>query len=276
MTARGAAGKLFGREPETQRLLQALRKRESLLLCGPAGAGKTALLREAIARASGQIRMRCVWVEDVNGRKEVLRQLAGALHQYRDGVICGAVGSDATDRAQFQRWLSKQTSRRLGGLAAQAMRETRYWLFLDHLPPATHAVAALLGDFTQRCQTPLYLTAPGHSRKEIGHAWKLFWNPERRLELGALTESAATELFHSCWQADGLEAHDLEEARIEILRASGKIPGAIRAMCALAREPRFQAGGRIKTRLLRTEYLIGLAPGLGHALSNASSPRGRS
>jgi hypothetical protein len=273
MTARGAAGEIFGREPETQCLLKAFRKRESLLICGPAGAGKSALLREAIVRTPSLVRAHCVWIEGASERRKILRQIAGALHQCGDCVICCAAGFDSADKTKFQRWLSRQTSRRLGGLAAQALRETRYWLFLDHLPPATHAVGALLRDFMQRCKTPLYLTARGHSKKEIGHAWKLFWNPERRLELGALTESAATELFHSCWQANGLEAHNLEEARIEILRASGKIPGAIRAMCALAREPRFQAGGHIKTRLLRTEFLIGMAPNLTEILPNAPAQR---
>ncbi|HXZ13101.1 MAG TPA: hypothetical protein VEG64_11970 [Candidatus Sulfotelmatobacter sp.] len=134
-------------------------------------------------------------------------------------------------------------------------------------------MARLLSDFMRRCKTPVYLTARGHSRKEIGHAWNLYWNPQRWLELAPLTEFAAKELFDSCWQADWLDAPGLEKARTVILRASGKIPGAIRAMCALAREPRFQAGGRIKTRLLRTEYLIGFESKRGGIFSDPLAPR---
>lgn len=265
----------MGREPETQRFFQAMRRRESLLLCGPAGVGKTALLRAAIARAPGQIQTLCIWIEGTSSRKGILRQIAGALHQSSDAVVCGAAGRNSADEKTFQRWLTKQTSRRLGGLAAQAMRESDYWLFFDHVPTVTHALARLLSDFMRRCKAPVYLTARSQSKHEIGEARKLYWNPEMRLELGALTESAATDLFKSCWQAGGPEALDLEQARLEILRASGKNPGAILAMCALAREPRFQSGGRIKTRLLRTEFLIGMAPNLGEIFPKVPAERGQ-
>jgi hypothetical protein len=275
MTAGYQPGRLFGREPETRRLLGAIQRRESLLICGPAGAGKSALLQEAIARTPVQIRSRCVWIEGASGRKEILRQLVGALHQGGDSVVSAAAGGTSADKAKFQRWLARQPSRRLGGLAARAMRETPYWVFLDHLPAATHAVARLLDDFTRLCRTPVYLAARGHSKKEIGHAWKLYWNPDRRLEVGALAEPAASQLLEICWEANGLEACELEEARMEILRAGGKLPGAIRAMCALAREPRFQSGGHIKTPLLRTEYLIGRAPKPGGTCSNVPAHRSR-
>ncbi len=273
MTATRAVATLFGRERETRRVLQAIHRRESLLIWGPAGAGKSALLHGAIAAAPYRIRARCIWIDGAKGRKQILRQIVGALHQCRDGAISSVTGWNSYEDSEFQRWLARQTSRGLGGLAAEVLRDTGYWLVLDHFPPATHAMARLLSDFMRRCKTPVYLTARGHSRKEIGDAWKLYWNPERWLELGPLTESAAKELFDSCSQAGWLDARDLEKARMEILRASGKIPGAIRAMCALAREPRFQAGGRIKTRLLRTEYLIGFESKQDGIFPDSHAPR---
>jgi AAA ATPase-like protein len=258
MTHRNPVGRLFGRERETERLLQAMHRRESLLIWGPAGTGKSALLHEAILRAPARIQSRCIWVEAANGRKEILRQVVSELHRYADPVVRRAAESDFGDKNKFQFWLARQPSRRLGGLAAQAMRETDYWLFLDHLPAANRAVTRLLGDFMLLCKTPIYFTVRGHSRPPLGHAWKLFWNVERQLVLGALTEPAATQLFNSCWQDNGLYGLDREETRRDILRAGGMLPGAIRFMCALACEPRFRVEGRIKARLLRTEYLIGI------------------
>jgi hypothetical protein len=59
----------------------------------------------------------------------------------------------------------------------------------------------------------------------------------------------------------GLVGLDLRGFREELLRWSGRLPGAIIKMCALASRPQYQYGGRIKTRLLYIDYQMSLLPG---------------
>jgi hypothetical protein len=261
---------LIGREREMVRFRSGIRVRESLLIWGPRGAGKSALLREAIAESAHGASDRYLYVDGANGRKEILRKLFGQLYAARDGWVLSKMEYDGADEGAFRGWLAKQSSLRLRGIAARAMQETRYWLFLDHLPPASRAISRLLQHLIRACGTPVYMAARGTTAKEIGEAWSIYWNPEHWLELGGLSESAAHQLLNSCWKANGLSPLDLEESRNEILRLSQRLPGAIWAMCALARQPRFRAGRRIKMSLLYTEYLIGTEP-LPRKASRANS-----
>ena len=251
---------LIGREREMDRFRGGIRERESLLIWGPRGAGKSALLREAVAESADGASARYLYVDGANGRKEILHKLFGQLYAARDGWVLSKVGCDRVDEGAFRGWLAKQSSLRLRGIAARAMQETRYWLFLDHLPPASRAISRLLKDLIRVCGTPVCMAARGTTAKDIGEAWSIYWNPEHWLELGALSESAAHRLLKLCWKANGLSPQDLEESRCEILRLSRRLPGAIWAMCALARQPRFRAGRRIKLSLLHTEYLISAGP----------------
>jgi len=256
---------LIGREREMERLREGIRRRESLLIWGPRGAGKSALLREAISEPGGGASGRCLVVEGAQNRKEILVKLFEQLFAAHDERVLSKAGCDRADERAFRGWRAKQSSLRLRGIAGRAMRETRYWIFLDHLPRASHATARLLKDLIRACGTPVSMAARGSTAEEIGEAWSIYWNPEHRLELGALAESAARELLNLCWKANGLSPEELEESGGEILRLSGRLPGAIFEICALAGEPRFHAGRRIKMHLLHTEYLIGTAALAGSA-----------
>jgi len=273
MTARHRPSVLIGREREMDRLRAGIRQRESLLIWGPRGAGKSALLREAVAESAHAASGRYLYIDGAQSRKGILLELFAQLFAAHDGWVLSKAGCDRADESAFRGWLAKQSSLRLRGIAARALQETRYWIFLDHLPPATHATARLLKDLTRMCGTPVYLAARGATAKEIGEAWSIYWNPEHWLELGALPESAAHRLLNSCWKANELSTLELEESGGEILRLSGRLPGAIWEMCALAREPRFHAGRRIKMSLLRTEYLIGAAPLPESASSSGTAAR---
>jgi len=266
MIARHQPSVLVGRKQEMDRLRAGIRDRESLLIWGLRGAGKSALLREAVTESARGDSGRYLSIEGAQSPKEILLGLFAQLFAAQDGWVLSKAGCDRADESAFRGWLAKQSSLRLRGIAARALQETRYCIFLDHLPPASHATARLLRDLIRMCGTPVYLAARGASAKEIGEAWSIFWNPEHWLELGALPESAARRLLNSSWKANELSPRELEESGGEILRLSGRLPGAILEMCALARQPRFHAGRRIKMNLLRTEYLIGAAPLTGNVV----------
>jgi hypothetical protein len=71
-----------------------------------------------------------------------------------------------------------------------------------------------------------------------------------------LSKKAARELLELCIRYYGLLNMDLDDFRVEILRLSEKIPGAIVKMCEFSSEPRYQCGRKIKTSLVHIDYLM--------------------
>ncbi len=105
--------------------------------------------------------------------------------------------------------------------------------------------------------TPVYLQPQGGDRRDAGHAADLYWLEEHRLHVPPLSEPAARELLEFSIRRFGLAVLDLEDFREKVLRLSRRLPGAIVKMCALAADPRYQYGRRVKTRLVYVDSLLG-------------------
>jgi hypothetical protein len=63
--------------------------------------------------------------------------------------------------------------------------------------------------------------------------------------------------LESCIGQFGLCQFDVVDFREETLDLSKQVPGAIVKMCALAADPRYRYGSRIKTKSLYIDYLMG-------------------
>jgi hypothetical protein len=104
--------------------------------------------------------------------------------------------------------------------------------------------------------TPVYLLTRSLKGRAADHLLNLYWSNEHRLSLAPLPEAAARSLVESCIESFALSHLDLSTFRREVLRLSDRIPGAIVQMCALAAEPHYQSGLRVKTRLLHLDSLM--------------------
>jgi hypothetical protein len=247
---------MVGRQTELRRLLDAIVKRESLLIWGPAGAGKTRLVQTALSELPGEIARRCLQHSGEQSLQEVLRGLVRWLADVDDPLILAKFRAEKADYPSFKSWLQEQTSLRLRGLLYRAATERQYWIFLDHMPPLSHAFARVIKELIWKCKTPVYLLASRFSPEHIGKAWSLYWTNRYRMEVEPLPESEARDLLESCIRRFALVNFDLLGFREEILRLSGHLPGAIARMCALAAEPRYHYARRIKTRLVHVDYLL--------------------
>ncbi len=247
---------LVGRQGELRGLHEAIRKRESVLIWGPADSGKTALVKLALDELPEDVRRQCFYLESPSSPQGLLQQAVARMYAAGDPHVCGKLRADGGEEGRFDRWIRWQSSLRLRGIAYRAAEQSRYWLFLDHLPPLSHAMARLVKEFIWRCKAPVYLVARGFQRQEIGYAWSLYWTDRYRIGLEPLPEAAARELLHMCVKRFGLLSLELADFREDVLRLSGLLPGAIVKMCALAAQPRYQYGRQIKTRLVHVDYLM--------------------
>jgi hypothetical protein len=249
-------GTVLGRKEELRRLRAAIQRRQSRLVYGPMDAGKTSLIRAAIAGLGETERRNCVrWTGPATGR-ELASGLLRGLHSAGDPFVSSKIQADGPAGDSIDRWLARQSALRLRGILFTACERRAYRFFLDHFPPPTHNMARLLKELMYRCHTPIYLAARGCTQSDIGYAWSLYWNDNLRIHLGPLPERVARELLEKCIHQFGLASLDLGGFREEILHLSGLWPGSIVKMCELAAGARYHYGDQIKTKLVHVDYLL--------------------
>jgi len=258
--ASAAAGNdlIIDRKTESRRLHQAICKRESLLICGPAGVGKTALLSKVLAELPEDVSCSAISVNGLVGLQPFLQALLHNLHEVGDRMLRKQLRAEGVRGEGFKSWLKSQRTSRLKGAVYRSMQMASYWVFLDHVPPLPLAVAKVVRELVWMLNTPVYLVARGSGPKEIGYAVNIFGNERERLILGPLPESAARELLESCIRRFGLARLNLDGFRKAVLSMSGYNPGVLVKMCKLATEPRYHYGARIKTGLIHIDYLMSL------------------
>jgi hypothetical protein len=249
---------ILDRKAESLRLHEAIRRRESLLICGPAGVGKTALVSKVLAELPEDVARSAIKVDGLVGLQPILRALLQNLHAAGDRTLRKQLRTEGVGREGFKSWLKNQPTSGLKGAIYRSMQMPSYWVFLDHLPPLTLAVAKVVRELVWTRNTPVYLVARGAGPEEIGHAANTYWNERERLILQPLRESAARQLLESCIRRFGLARLDLDDFREAVLSMSGHNPGVLVKMCELAAQPRYHCGSRIKTRLIHIDCLMSL------------------
>ena len=246
------------RVPEGLRLHEAIRKRASVLICGPAGIGKTTLISEVLAELPAAAAQSVISVSGPDGLQPLLRALLQKLHSAGDPILRQRLRAEGVSSADFKNWLKKQSTSKLKGAVYGSVQTAAYWVFLDHVPALTSAVAKVVRELIWMRNTPVYLAARYPSPEEAGHAANIYWSERHRLILEPLHAPAARELLDQCIYRFGLARLDLDDFREAVLSLSGNNPGALVTMCKLAAEPRYHHGLRIKTRMIYIDYLMSL------------------
>jgi hypothetical protein len=245
------------RQQELRRLRDAMQKRESLLIWGDADSGKTALVAKVLDQLPKKMERACLLVEGGASVKELLLKMVRCLWEKEHPLVTGKWRAAQGSHYTVSGWLRGQSGGRLRSMVRDVLKSQPCWILLDHFPPCTQLVGRFLKDLMWRWNTPVYVLARGFSPIELGEAWGLYWNDKLRLPVGPLPEADAARLLAASIRRFGLARFDLEEFQSKVLRLSGRLPGAIVKMCALAADPKYQYERRIKTTLIHVDYLMG-------------------
>ena len=103
------------RESESRRLDEAIRKRASLMILGPAGIGKTALVSTVIRRLPPDLAARCLHLRGVKDFQDLLRQMVQALYDLKDPNLRQQLHAEGISELTFDAWLKTLSSSRLKG-----------------------------------------------------------------------------------------------------------------------------------------------------------------
>jgi AAA ATPase domain len=249
------------RERESRRIEEALRDKASLMISGPVGVGKTALVLNVLRRIPSRLASQCLYMPSFKDLQDLLHKLIGALYDRKDPNLRQQLHAEGVTVLNFESWLKTQSTSHLKGTLYRTVERGDYRVLFDHPPPLTHAVAKVIKElFWMRNTAVLLLVRDTEASRADQFARFFYWGPRERLALPPLPMEEANELLEACIKRFGLSNFDLEEFREEVLELSGGVPGAIVKMCALAADPRYHFGSRIKTKLVHIDYLMSGEP----------------
>jgi AAA ATPase domain len=271
-SSRGASGArpfFAGRKAERVRLIRAISDRESVLITGPRGMGKTALVLQVLESLTESLRIHCIYLSGAQSLRNLLEGLLSRLFERRDPALLAAASRRNMDAASFRRWLTRQTSSRLKGVLYGTAAAGDYRIFLDHSTPVTGEAGKVIKELALMRNTPVFLM--GREPAEFRGMENLYWSKRQVLAVPPLSRAAAGELLERSIGEYGLAGLAAGNFREEVLRLSGSVPGAIRGMCALAAEPGHCFGSKIKTRSLYVDYVT-----RGSSAASAGSLKSRS
>lgn len=239
---------LFGLAGERERVRQAFQKRESLLLIGPAGAGKTTLIRTVLAELPNTREIVGISYSANLHRllMDLTRSLLTAKHR--------ALRDRAKPGSTVEKWLSEQTSVHLKGLLWTSLEAEPLTIVLDGIEGASFPMYR----FLQR----LYFTrgmaimATARYNGSLGALSRLFWDPRSMVHIRPLNHPDAEQLFDLAAKKFDLEQLDLDEFREKVLESAQGNPGEIVEMCKLAANPMYISGRHVKFAPLRIDVMM--------------------
>ncbi len=236
---------IYARDAELEQLRQLVFRRHSFLLHGPAGAGKTLLLKHL----AGEV-PEMVYCNESSSSQTVFRALAAGLFARKNRhvlQVCGIGGLNA---------LKDKSAVSIRGIVADALREGKHWIVLDHLKSPSQSFAASLKDVCSWTATPLVAVARSVHMEDVGFLLPMFSDRSEKYALRNFDSDTARDFAVRTAQEMHLNATNRDEAIQKIVHYSKGSPGAILAMLQMAASPKYVTEQHVKLSPLYIDFRL--------------------
>jgi hypothetical protein len=235
---------VFGRAEE----LDALRKRlaigKSTLVYGPAGAGKTLLLQQAMPEFDNTL-----YCPNSSSPQAVFRCLAELLATRKDATIVRLC------KGNLDALLGK-SSLSLKGIVSDALRAANYTIVLDHLTRPSPVLGAMIREVMGFSSTPVVAVARSAHMEDAGSVSALLPDRNERLAIKNFDSDTAKAFAVRVSEQQQLEAENLHSVLDSMIKSSTGNPGAIIRMIAMAKQSKYRKEDHIKWSPLYIDFLM--------------------
>jgi hypothetical protein len=238
---------IFGRDEEMRSIRERLTKKKPFLIHGPAGVGKTLLLRSTLPEFPDLL-----YCENSATTQIIFRILAqNLLRLHNRRTLIAFHDEDA---------IKAKSAVSLKGIVMDALNEGKYCIMLDHLRRPSYALAAAVREIMGWGSTPVMAVARSCHMEDVGFLRPFYSDRSEKCEICNFEREIAEQFVLEVVRRKGLSAQNMPEFLQKVLEFSDGNPGAILAMLEMASYPKYRSDEHIKITPLYIDFRMSWDP----------------
>jgi integrase/recombinase XerD len=222
---------LIGREQECRLLKELMRQRKNILILGPEGVGKTAIVDHALA--DGHIK---------NG-----------LHSKSSTTLKETL-VNMIQSSQGSKDLQKKNILSLKKIYYQLLDQSPEYVVLDHVAWVEPRFYGFL-TYVKEQKIPSIIVTRKADKKNVGHLWMGLYDFEK-VEIKNLDEAKTGQLIDYYAESFDLQLAAAADFKKEVFTVSKGNPKIIKELCRLARDEKYRAKGYADVKLMDLDRRI--------------------